>query len=141
MLVVDIFNFYFVVVMYGVEIVCCEYGYSLVVCNIDCDDEQECYYLVVLQFYNVEGLIVNIFGYYFGELCVLYCELLMVLVDCQLVELDIDLVGLDNVDVVEQVFDYLQYCGFCDILLVIELFDGISLWIEWVQVFNVFIGW
>lgn len=41
MLLADIRNPYSVAVMHGVETACRQQGYSLVVCNTDCDDDQE----------------------------------------------------------------------------------------------------
>ena len=98
MLVADILNPYSVAVMHGVETACRQHGYSLVVCNTNRDDEQERHHLVALQSYNVEGLIVNTLGHHPGELLNLQRDIPMVLVDRQLPELNVDLVGLDNAD-------------------------------------------
>lgn len=105
MLVADILNPYSVAVMHGVETACRQHGYSLVVCNTNRDDEQERHHLVALQSYNVEGLIVNTLGHHPGELLNLQRDIPMVLVDRQLPELNVDLVGLDNADAVEQALD------------------------------------
>ncbi|MDR0207534.1 MAG: LacI family DNA-binding transcriptional regulator [Pseudomonas putida] len=126
MLLADIRNPYSVAVMHGVELACRQHGYSLVVCNTDCDDEQECLHLQALQSYNVDGLIVNTLGHHAGELASLGCELPMVLVDRQLAELQTDLVGLDNADAVEQALEHLQGQGYRDILAVTEPLDGTS---------------
>ncbi|EKT4522835.1 LacI family DNA-binding transcriptional regulator [Pseudomonas putida] len=126
MLLADIRNPYSVAVMHGVETACREHGYSLVVCNTDCDDAQERQHLQALQAYNVDGLIVNTLGHHAGELASLAQELPMVLVDRQLAELQTDLVGLDNADAVEQALDHLLTCGYRDILAVSEPLDGTS---------------
>lgn len=126
MLLADIRNPYSVAVMHGVELACRQHGYSLVVCNTDCDDEQECLHLQALQSYNVDGLIVNTLGHHAGELASLGRELPMVLVDRQLAELQTDLVGLDNTDAVEQALEHLQRQGYRDILAVTEPLDGTS---------------
>ncbi|HGY9626332.1 TPA: LacI family DNA-binding transcriptional regulator [Pseudomonas putida] len=126
MLLADIRNPYSVAVMHGVETACREHGYSLVVCNTDCDDAQERQHLQALQAYNVDGLIVNTLGHHAGELASLAQELPMVLVDRQLAELQTDLVGLDNADAVEQALDHLHACGYRDILAVSEPLDGTS---------------
>ncbi|ANY88748.1 MULTISPECIES: LacI family DNA-binding transcriptional regulator [Pseudomonas] len=126
MLLADIRNPYSVAVMHGVELACRQHGYSLVVCNTDCDDEQECLHLQALQSYNVDGLIVNTLGHHAGELASLGRELPMVLVDRQLAELQTDLVGLDNADAVEQALEHLQGQGYRDILAVTEPLDGTS---------------
>lgn len=126
MLLADIRNPYSVAVMHGVETACREHGYSLVVCNTDCDDDQERQHLQALQAYNVDGLIVNTLGHHAGELASLAQELPMVLVDRQLAELQTDLVGLDNADAVEQALDHLHTCGYRDILAVSEPLDGTS---------------
>ncbi len=136
MLVADILNPYSVAVMHGVETACRQHGYSLVVCNTNRDDEQERHHLEALQSYNVEGLIVNTLGHHPGELLNLHREIPMVLVDRQLPELNVDLVGLDNADAVEQALDHLQARGYRDILAVSEPLDGTSSRLERVQAFG-----
>jgi LacI family kdg operon repressor len=136
MLVADILNPYSVAVMHGVETACRQHGYSLVVCNTNRDDEQERHHLVALQSYNVEGLIVNTLGHHPGELLNLQRDIPMVLVDRQLPELNVDLVGLDNADAVEQALDHLQAQGYRDILAVSEPLDGTSSRLERVQAFG-----
>ncbi|WP_449433102.1 LacI family DNA-binding transcriptional regulator [Pseudomonas putida] len=135
MLVADILNPYSVAVMHAVETACRQHGYSLVVCNTNRDDEQERHHLVALQSYNVEGLIVNTLGRHPGELLNLQRELPMVLVDRQLPQLNVDLVGLDNADAIEQALDHLQARGYRDILAVTEALDGTSSRQERVQAF------
>ncbi|HEK1008874.1 TPA: LacI family DNA-binding transcriptional regulator [Pseudomonas putida] len=136
MLVADILNPYSVAVMHGVETACRQHGYSLVVCNTNRDDEQERHHLVALQSYNVEGLIVNTLGHHPGELLNLQRDIPMVLVDRQLPELNVDLVGLDNADAIEQALDHLQARGYRDILAVTEPLDGTSSRLERVQAFK-----
>ncbi|MNM95183.1 HTH-type transcriptional regulator KdgR [compost metagenome] len=106
------------------------------VCNTNRDDEQERHHLVALQSYNVEGLIVNTLGHHPGELLNLQRDIPMVLVDRQLPELKVDLVGLDNADAVEQALDHLQAQGYRDILAVTEPLDGTSSRLERVQAFG-----
>jgi len=107
-----------------------------VVCNTNRDDEQERHHLVALQSYNVEGLIVNTLGRHPGELLNLQRDIPMVLVDRQLPELNVDLVGLDNADAIEQALDHLQARGYRDILAVTEPLDGTSSRLERVQAFK-----
>ncbi|MDH0303232.1 MULTISPECIES: LacI family DNA-binding transcriptional regulator [unclassified Pseudomonas] len=126
MLLADIRNPYSVAVMHGVETACHQHGYSLVVCNTDCDHDQERSHLQALQSYNVDGLIVNTLGHRADELASLARELPMVLVDRQLAGLPVDLVGLDNGDAVEQALDHLVLSGYRDILAVTEPLDGTS---------------
>ncbi|MCO7518491.1 MULTISPECIES: substrate-binding domain-containing protein [unclassified Pseudomonas] len=126
MLLADIRNPYSVAVMHAVETACRQQGYSLVVCNTDCDDAQERTHLQALQAYNVDGLIVNTLGHRAGELASLAGDLPMVLVDRQLAGLPGDLVGLDNGDAVEQALEHLQQQGYRDILAVTEPLDGTS---------------
>ena len=140
MLVADILNPYSVAVMQGVETACRQHGYSLVVCNTNRDDEQERHHLEALQSYNVEGLIVNTLGHHPGELLSLHRDIPMVLVDRQLAELNVDLVGLDNADAVEQALDHLQERGYRDILAISEALDGTSSRLERVQAFGVSIA-
>ena len=91
---------------------------------------------MALQSYNVEGLIVNTLGHHPGELLNLQRDIPMVLVDRQLPELNVDLVGLDNADAVEQALDHLQAQGYRDILAVSEPLDGTSSRLERVQAFG-----
>ncbi|MDH0745049.1 LacI family DNA-binding transcriptional regulator [Pseudomonas sp. GD03842] len=136
MLVADIRNPYSIAVMHGVETACRKHGYSLVVCNTDRDDEQERLHLAALRSYNIEGLIVNTLGHHLDELRELHDELPMVLVDRKVDQLQSDLVGLDNIDAVNQALDHLQASGFRDILMVTEPQDGTSSRIERVEAFN-----
>jgi len=136
MLVADILNPYSVAVMHGVETACRQHGYSLVVCNTNRDDEQERHHLAALQSYNVEGLIVNTLGHHPGELLNLQRDMPMVLVDRQLPELNVDLVGLDNAQAIEQALDHLQARGYRDILAVTEPLDGTSSRLERTQAFT-----
>ncbi|AIZ33557.1 LacI family DNA-binding transcriptional regulator [Pseudomonas parafulva] len=136
MLVADILNPYSVAVIHGVETACRQHGYSLVLCNTNRDDEQERHHLQALQSYNVEGLIVNTLGHQPGELLDLHRRLPMVLVDRQLADLQVDLVGLDNTDAVEQALDHLQTQGYRDIVAIGEPLDGTSSRHERVQAFT-----
>lgn len=136
MLVADILNPYSVAVMQGVETACRRHGYSLVLCNTQRDDEQEAHHLKALQSYNVEGLIVNTLGHQPGELLTLQRDVPMVLVDRQLPDLKVDMVGLDNADAIEQALDHLQARGYRDILAVTEPLDGTSSRLERVEAFT-----
>ncbi|WP_028633941.1 LacI family DNA-binding transcriptional regulator [Pseudomonas parafulva] len=140
MLVADILNPYSVAVMHGVETACRQHGYSLVVCNTNRDDEQERHHLRALQSYNVEGVIVNTLGHQPGELLNLMRDMPMVLVDRQLPELKVDLVGLDNLDAVEQAIAHLHARGYRDILAVTEPLDGTSSRAERVQAVGTCVG-
>nr|WP_221189783.1 LacI family DNA-binding transcriptional regulator [Azomonas macrocytogenes] len=136
MLVADILNPYSVAVMHGVETACQRHGYTLVVCNTNRDDEQECRHLAALQSYNVEGLIVNTLGHHAGELKDLQNRLPLVLVDRQMEGFEADLVGLDNTQAVRQAIDHLQQRGYRDLLLVSEPLDGTSSRQERAQAFR-----
>ncbi|WP_459206525.1 LacI family DNA-binding transcriptional regulator [Pseudomonas sp. MLB6B] len=136
MLVADILNPYSVAVIRGVETACRQHGYSLMLCNTNRDDEQERHHLEALQSYNVEGLIVNTLGHQPRQLLDLHRRLPMVLVDRQLADLQVDMVGLDNIDVVEQALDHLQAQGYRDIVAVGEPLDGTSSRHERVQAFT-----
>ncbi|WP_434674942.1 LacI family DNA-binding transcriptional regulator [Pseudomonas sp. D3-10] len=136
MLMADIRNPYSIAVMHGVETACRRYGYSLVVCNTDRDDEQERQHLALLRAYNVEGLIVNTLGHHRDELVELRSEMPMVLVDRKVDRLEADLVGLDNPAAVEMALDHLEQRGYRDLLLVTEPYDGTSSRIERVDSFK-----
>ncbi len=136
MLVADIRNPYSIAVMHGVETACRKYGYSLVVCNTDRDDEQERLHLAALRSYNIEGLIVNTLGRHLDELRQLHSELPMVLVDRKVDQLQSDLVGLNNATAVKQALDHLEESGFRDILMVTEPQDGTSSRTERISAFK-----
>ena len=126
MLVADIRNPYSIAVMHGVETACRTHGYSLVVCNTDRDDEQECQHLAALRSYNIEGLIVNTLGHHLDQLLELQREMPLVLVDRKVEPLHSDLVGLDNPAAVRMALEHLQQQGYRDVLLVSEATDGTS---------------
>lgn len=136
MLVADILNPYSVAVIHGVETACRRHGYSLMLCNTNRDDEQERHHLHALQSYNVEGLIVNTLGHQPGALLQLHRSLPMVLVDRQLQDLQVDMVGLDNTDAVEQALDHLYAQGYRDVIAIGEPLDGTSSRHERVQAFT-----
>ncbi|KHL71748.1 transcriptional regulator, partial [Pseudomonas putida] len=71
-----------------------------------------------------------------GELLNLQRDMPMVLVDRQLPELNVDLVGLDNAQAIEQALDHLQARGYRDILAVTEPLDGTSSRLERTQAFT-----
>ena len=130
MLVADIRNPYSIAVMHGVETACRQHGYSLVVCNTDRDDEQECQHLALLRSYNIEGLIVNTFGHHRDALRELHREMPLVLVDRKVEHLESDMVGLDNPQAVEIAIAHLEDRGYRDVLMVTEPYDGTSSRIE-----------
>ncbi|MDT4850343.1 HTH-type transcriptional regulator KdgR [compost metagenome] len=78
----------------------------------------------------------NTLGHHPGELLSLHRDIPMVLVDRQLAELNVDLVGLDNADAVEQALDHLQARGYRDVLAISEALDGTSSRLERVQAFG-----
>jgi LacI family kdg operon repressor len=126
LLLADIRNPYSVAVMHGVETACRQHGYSLVVCNTACDDELEQAQLQALQAYNVDGLIVHTLGHQARTLTDLAQELPMVLIDRQVQGLEVDMVGLDNLQAIEQALDHLQQGGYQDLLCISEPLDGTS---------------
>ena len=130
MLVADIRNPYSIAVMHGVETACRQHGYSLVVCNTDRDDEQECQHLALLRSYNIEGLIVNTLGHHRDALRELHREMPLVLVDRKVEHLESDMVGLDNPQAVEIAIAHLEDRGYRDVLMVTEPYDGTSSRIE-----------
>ncbi|MCP1496129.1 LacI family kdg operon repressor [Pseudomonas migulae] len=130
MLVADIRNPYSIAVMHGVETACRQHGYSLVVCNTDRDDEQECQHLALLRSYNIEGLIVNTLGHHRDALQELHSEMPLVLVDRKVEHLESDMVGLDNPQAVEIAIAHLEERGYRDVLMVSEPYDGTSSRIE-----------
>lgn len=70
--------------------------------------------------YCVEGLIVNVLGVEEDVLWLLCgVGILVVFVDCMVEGFEVDLIGFDNIDVIEMVFVYLVECGFDVIYFVV----------------------
>lgn len=138
LIIVDIINFYLVNVMSGIEVVCWEKGFILLVCNINNEFDQELYYLDLLCSYQVEGIVVNVVGMWEDGLnCLQQLVLLMVLIDCKIFDFVCDVVGFDNVQVVIIVIEYLVEKGFEVILFFSELLGLVNICCECLSVFCV----
>ena len=97
MIIADITNPYSVDVLRGVEEACRVQGFTLLVCNINNEINQEQHYLELLSSYRVEGLVVNAVGMREEALSKLQQSLLpMVLIDRKIPDFSCDMVGLDN---------------------------------------------
>lgn len=121
MLVADIRNPFSVAVMHGVEQVCRKHGFSLMVCNTDNDPAQERDHLALLAAYRVEGLVINAAGRPSRELKALVDQgTPLVLLDRSLGDVEADMVGLDNIRVIDMALDHLQAQGYGELLYIGE---------------------
>ncbi|WP_445395463.1 LacI family DNA-binding transcriptional regulator [Zobellella sp. An-6] len=93
----DITNPYSISVLRGVERVCNEAGYMLMVCNTNNEPEQQNRYLALLSSHRVDGVIINSVGMSdesLGAFADIDCP--FVFVDRKGAGIECDVVGLDN---------------------------------------------
>lgn len=108
LLLADVTNPYSIDVLQGIEHVCRQEGYMLMVCNTDNRLDQQQRYLELLEDHRVDGIIVNTLGMESGHLELLSkigCP--FVLVDRVDPSLHVDSVGLDNKGAVEEACQHL----------------------------------
>lgn len=134
LILADITNPYSIEMMNGLEAACQKQGYTLLVCNTQNEAEKERYYLQLLIDYNVDGVVIHALqakGTLFTQL-----PFPMVLVDRKLNAVNIDLVGLDNVQATELAVAHLIESGFSALLFVSEPIKGVSTREERTQTFK-----
>ncbi|MEK3709762.1 LacI family DNA-binding transcriptional regulator [Bacillus sp. FSL K6-1005] len=125
--VADITNPFSVAAFRGVEEVCDQYGYSIMVCNTDNSPEKEREMLLKLEAHSVEGLILNATGenkdilYSFAE-----HQVPTVLIDRKLPELKLDTVTTDNRRITEDILQQIYRKGYTDVALFTEPIASIS---------------
>ena len=121
LLLADITNPYSIEVLQGIEHVCRQEGYMLMVCNTDNQDELQDRYLSLLEAHRVDGIIVNTAGMaqkQVSNLKRLPCPL--VLVDRINTSLGFDAIGLDNEAAVNEACEHLLTEAYDAILVVTE---------------------
>ncbi|MEC1738999.1 LacI family DNA-binding transcriptional regulator [Bacillus mojavensis] len=125
--VADITNPFSVAAFRGVEEVCDQYGYSIMVCNTDNSPEKEREMLLKLEAHSVEGLILNATGenkdilYSFAE-----HQVPTVLIDRKLPDLKLDTVTTDNRRITEDILQQIYSKGYTDVALFTEPIASIS---------------
>ncbi|KUP42169.1 LacI family DNA-binding transcriptional regulator [Bacillus halotolerans] len=125
--VADITNPFSVAAFRGVEEVCDQYGYSIMVCNTDNSPEKEREMLLKLEAHSVEGLILNATGenkdilYSFAEQ-----KVPTVLIDRKLPDLKLDTVTTDNRRITEEILQQIYSKGYTDVALFTEPIASIS---------------
>lgn len=132
LIVVDICNLFFIVLICVVEEVVYWEGFCVIFCNIDEDFECEVLYLQLMYEECISGLIFVFIWIMVGWLNWLRLDYLMVLVDCVVLGGMIDSVVFDNVVVMLGLVEYLVECGYCCIgglfgsisIMVFECCDG-----------------
>ncbi|WP_413286347.1 LacI family DNA-binding transcriptional regulator [Bacillus mojavensis] len=125
--VADITNPFSVAAFRGVEEVCDQYGYSIMVCNTDNSPEKEREMLLKLEAHSVEGLILNATGenkdilYSFAE-----HQVPTVLIDRKLPDLKLDTVTTDNRRITEEILQQIYSKEYTDVALFTEPIASIS---------------
>ena len=131
MIIADVLNPYSIAVMHGVEAVCQQHGYTLMVCNSNNDERAEGRYLEILQSYSVEGVILHACARSAANLGqIVRYQAPIVLVDRRLADFDTDLVGLDNYQSTITATSHLIDQGYRDLVFVTEALQGFSTRLE-----------
>lgn len=120
-LVADIRNPFSVAVVHGIEQAARAHGYSLIVCNTDNDPEREQQHLRLLTSYQVEGLMINATGQPEAQLqALMHSGVPLVLLDREVHQLDVDVIGLDNALAIDMALNHLVQQGYRSLLYVSE---------------------
>ncbi|MGE6630274.1 LacI family DNA-binding transcriptional regulator [Bacillus sp. NPDC077027] len=126
-IVADITNPFSVATLRGVEEVCDQYGYSIMVCNTDNSPEKEREMLLKLNAHYIEGLIMNTTGHNNDILQDFMSRgISIVLVDRKLPELKVDTVTTNNREVTSRLLHVMYEKGYSKIAFFTEPVAGIS---------------
>ncbi|MGN9866815.1 LacI family DNA-binding transcriptional regulator [Bacillus swezeyi] len=126
-LVADITNPFSVATLRGVEEVCDQYGYSIMVCNTDNSPEKEREMLHKLNAHYIEGLIINSTGQNNDVLMDLISQdVSIVLVDRKVPGLKLDAVTTNNREITSQIVNMMYDKGYSHVGLFTEPMKGIS---------------
>ncbi|PJH94012.1 pectin utilization transcriptional regulator KdgR [Bacillus sp. SN1] len=125
--VADITNPFSVAAFRGVEEVCDQYGYSIMVCNTDNSPEKEREMLLKLEAHSVEGLILNTTGEN-KDLLNAFAEqhIPTILIDRKLPDLKLDTVTTDNRMITKEILQKIYSKGYTDVALFTEPISSIS---------------
>ncbi|MDM5299653.1 LacI family DNA-binding transcriptional regulator [Bacillus pumilus] len=126
-IVADITNPFSVATLRGVEEICDQYGYSIMVCNTDNRPEKEREMLFKLNAHYIEGLIINTTGQNNDILQDFKNSgVPIVLVDRKLPELKVDTVTTNNRDITIRLLQQMFDQGYEQIAFFTEPVEGIS---------------
>ncbi|MFS0654159.1 LacI family DNA-binding transcriptional regulator [Bacillus sp. 179-C3.3 HS] len=126
-IVADITNPFSVATLRGVEEICDQYGYSIMVCNTDNRPEKEREMLLKLNAHYIEGLIINTTGQNNDILQDFKKSgIPIVLVDRKLPELKVDTVTTNNRDITIRLLQQMDEKGYEQIAFFSEPVEGIS---------------
>lgn len=125
--VADITNPFSVAAFRGVEEVCDQYGYSIMVCNTDNSPEKEREMLLKLEAHSVEGLILNATGEN-KDVLRAFAEqhIPTILIDRKLPDLKLDTVTTDNRWITKEILQKIYSKGYTDVALFTEPISSIS---------------
>ncbi|WGD77947.1 pectin utilization transcriptional regulator KdgR [Bacillus subtilis] len=125
--VADITNPFSVAAFRGVEEVCDQYGYSIMVCNTDNSPEKEREMLLKLEAHSVEGLILNATGEN-KDILRAFAEqqISTILIDRKLPDLKLDTVTTDNRWITKEILQKVYSKGYTDVALFTEPISSIS---------------
>ncbi|MED3513589.1 pectin utilization transcriptional regulator KdgR [Bacillus subtilis] len=125
--VADITNPFSVAAFRGVEEVCDQYGYSIMVCNTDNSPEKEREMLLKLEAHSVEGLILNATGENKDVLrAFAEQQIPTILIDRKLPALKLDTVTTDNRWITKEILQKVYSKGYTDVALFTEPISSIS---------------
>nr|WGD72452.1 pectin utilization transcriptional regulator KdgR [Bacillus subtilis] len=125
--VADITNPFSVGAFRGVEEVCDQYGYSIMVCNTDNSPEKEREMLLKLEAHSVEGLILNATGENKDVLrAFAEQQISTILIDRKLPDLKLDTVTTDNRWITKEILQKVYSKGYTDVALFTEPISSIS---------------
>ncbi|POX32240.1 pectin utilization transcriptional regulator KdgR [Bacillus sp. FSL K6-1560] len=125
--VADITNPFSVAAFRGVEEVCDQYGYSIMVCNTDNSPEKEREMLLKLEAHSVEGLILNATGENKDVLrAFAEQQISTILIDRKLPDLKLDTVTTDNRWITKEILQKVYSKGYTDVALFTEPISSIS---------------
>lgn len=113
MIFADISNPFSTSVLHGVEDVCTQHGYSMMVCNTDNDIGKENNYIAMMRDHRIDGLIIHPTGYNSEMLQELAEDHVpVVLIDRKIPGLGFDTVETDNVRAMEEAMQYFLGQGY-----------------------------
>lgn len=137
LILADVTNPYSVGVMRGIEVACCQHGFTLLVCNTNSEVNQEQHYLQLLSSYRVEGIVVNAVGMREGTLPPLQQPMLpMMLIDRNIPDFACDVVGLNNHEAATTATEHPLQQGFKAILFLSEPTGTVNIRLERLHAFN-----
>ncbi|MBU5263274.1 LacI family DNA-binding transcriptional regulator [Bacillus atrophaeus] len=125
--VADITNPFSVAALRGVEEICDQYGYSIMVCNTDNSPEKEREMLFKLIDHSIEGLILNATGQNADVLQSFAAQdVPVVLIDRKMPDMKLDTVTTDNRSITAEILQIIYSKGYTEVALFTEPIASIS---------------